>query len=547
MAPWLKVLEEKPDHPMFNVAEAKKLLADLPQDDPLNALDEITGWLASVKETVGFRPERRAEIIMLLDETAQPFHTTLLNNYLAEANLQDFNSMRMWQGVLIFMRALTDAYALCVEECGQEEKKSPALQEKMPIIFARLLRATAEQVKLGLMRYTKIEHPLWEQLYQYYNLAVENQLAETLVFAYTKGTPQTSSQRELLRAVLLHVSSPASLAPDQIEVSFRIAARLSSFFDFTEVPEEDCGYCFDLAQPAAPKEVTAKIQVTPTMRFFGALRAVPKVAEIIHEKERNKQYEELGLDNDFTPQGKLTVLKHLQAYWGKDHPYRRQDRRTIKTSIEVIHGFKTISKRVTQAELDHMTDLSAEEVQMLKGESTLNLAATEEDKELVSETWDVLDISVSGIGGRLPGAASGWIKVGALCGLKASNSEVWWVGVIRRLETDEEGQMCVGTEILTKKPLSIWLRSLGKEVQSTSGWETSTGSFKYTYVSAILVPDAQGSYAEATLLMESGSFRADYVFEVMMGEKSSNIRLFGLLAQGADFERISVQWINTAT
>ena len=532
---------------MFNVAEAKKLLADLPQDDALNALDEITGWLASVKETVDFRPERRAEIIMLLDETAQPFHTTLLDNYLAEANLQDFNSMRMWQGVLIFMRALTDAYALCVEECQQEAKKTPTLQEKMPIIFARLLRATAEQIKLALMRYTEIERPMWEQLYQYYNLAVDNQLADTLVFAYAKGTPQTSSQRELLRAVLLHVASPASLAPDQIEVSFRIAARLSSFFDFTDVPEEDCAYCFDLADPSPPKGVTEKLQVTPTMRFFGALRAVPKLAEMIHEKERNKKHEELSGDNDFTPQGKLTVLKHLQAYWGKNHPYRRHERRAIETSIEVIHGFKIISKRVTNAELDHMTDLSEEEVQMMKGESTLNLTDAEENKEVLSESWDVLDISVSGIGGRLPAAASAWVKVGALCGLKATNSDVWWVGVIRRLETDTEGKMRVGTEILSKKPLSIWLRSLGKEAKTTSGWETSSGSFKYTYVPAILVADAQGSYAEANLLMESGSFLADYIFEVMMGEKSSNIKLFGLLVQGADFERISIQWLSPAT
>ena len=119
---WLKILEEKPDHPMFNVEEARKLLADLPQDDPLNALDEISGWLASVKETPGFRPELRADIIMLLDETAQPFHSKLLQQYLAEANLQDFNSMRMWQGVLIFMRALGEAYALCVDELQQEEK-----------------------------------------------------------------------------------------------------------------------------------------------------------------------------------------------------------------------------------------------------------------------------------------------------------------------------------------------------------------------------------------------------------------------------------------
>ena len=76
---------------MFNVEEARKLLSSLPQNNPLDALDELAGWLGSVKGTPGFQPEVRADILMLLDETAQPFHAALLENCLAEAHLQDFN------------------------------------------------------------------------------------------------------------------------------------------------------------------------------------------------------------------------------------------------------------------------------------------------------------------------------------------------------------------------------------------------------------------------------------------------------------------------
>ncbi len=531
---------------MFNVDEARKLLASLPQNNPLDALDELAGWLGSVKSTPGFQPELRADILMLLDETAQPFHEELLKNYLAEAHLQDFNSIRMWQGILILMRALVDAYALCLDEYQQTEKKSPAFKEKQPVICVRLLRALAEQIKLELMRYRKIEPSLWQQLYQYYNFAVTQQLADTLIFAYSRGTPHTSSQRELLRAVLLHAASPATLAPEQIEVSYRIGGRLSSYFDFKDAPDANCAYCLDLAQPEAPKDVADKMQITPTMRFFGAVRAIPQLEEIINESARNQADPEQRLGKEFTPQGKLTVLKHLQVYWGKDHPYRRQERRDINTTIEIIHGFKIISKLVTSAELGQMAGVSEEEAQKLKDQSKFNLTDVEKDVDHVPETWDVLDVSVGGLGSRIPGNVRDWVKVGALCGLKAANSELWWVGMIRRLKTDDLGKVHVGIEILTKKPLSVWLRSLGKGTELISNWETSSGSFKHTYLPAILVPDAQNSYTAATMLMESGGYRADFIYEVMMEEKNNNIKLTALLAEGADYERISFQWLGPA-
>lgn len=546
MASWLKILDEKPDHPMFNVEEAQKLLVDLPQDNPLKALDEITEWLVSVKDTPGFPPELRTDIIMLLNETALPFHAELLQQYVAEAHLQDFKGMRMWQGIHGYMKALAEAYALCVDEYEQDEKKSTAFIEKMPIICVRLMRAIGEQVKLELMRYIKIEQEIWEQLFRYYNFAVANQFAETVVFAYSKGTPHTSPQRELLRAVLLHVASPDTLSPEQIEVSYRIAARLSGYFDFKETPDADCVYCLDLAHPSAPIAIPDQLQVTPAMRFFGAVKALPKLEEILSDSERSQADLEQRLESEFTPQGKLTVLKHLHIYWSKDHPHRRQERRDISSTIEVIHGFKVISKLVTCAEFAQGADVSEEEAKMLKEQSQLNLTEAEEDVDYVTEIWDVLDLSIGGIGGRIPKTAGTWVKIGALCGLKASNSSVWWVAMIRRLQTDPQGKVCVGIEILTKKPLSVWLRSLGKGADLVSNWESSSGSFKYTYLPAILMPDAQGSYVQATMLMKSGSFRTDYIFEVMMGEKNNNIKLTGLLAEGADYEQISFQWLNSA-
>jgi hypothetical protein len=70
MFEWLSNLGKRPDHPMYNVAQAQKLLADLPKDHD-KALEEIASWLNTVTATEGFAAADRTGVIMLLDETAQ--------------------------------------------------------------------------------------------------------------------------------------------------------------------------------------------------------------------------------------------------------------------------------------------------------------------------------------------------------------------------------------------------------------------------------------------------------------------------------------------
>ena len=538
----LNAFDKKPDHPMFDMKEARKLLVDLPKNNAFKALEEAAFWLTSIKDAQGFHPEVRANIVMLLDETGQPLEAELLHQYLSEPHLQDFHGLHLWQGIHSFARALTEAYSACLNEYQQAEKKPWELKENLALVCVRLLRAVTEQMKLELMRYVEVEQPVWDQLCNCYNFAEANQIADAMVYPYPKHVIHISPQRELARALMLYVSSPGTLAPDQIEVSYRIAGRLVGFFDFKTEPDPDCAYFFDLSRPGAPGNAGSNLPVTLAMRFFGAVKALPAVEKIISQNEHDFADPERRFGNEFTPAGKLTVLKHLLVYWDRNPPHRHQERKGISATIDVTHSFKTISQLVTRVDIGSMINLSEEDAVALKNKASISLAA-DDNVDYTTEEWPVLDMSVDGIGCTIPKVAGSWVKIGDLCGLKAKNSQLWWVGMVRRLKTDPNGIVHAGVEILAKKPLSVWLRTLGKGAEKTSNWESSSGSFDYDYLPAILLPDVQNSYVNATMLIESGSFVLDSIYQMMMGEKSREIKLTGLLAEGEDYEQVSFEWL----
>src|SRR5665647_888551 len=181
-----KLFEGKPGHPLFDVKEAGRLLAELPKDNAFKALEEITSWLDSVKDAPGFRPEVRTAIIMLLDEAGQPLYAGLLHLYLGAPHLQDFMGKHLWQGLHEFMKTLAEAYSVCVHKHRGAGKKSLDYKEFMPVICVRLLRAVAEQMKLEMMHYVDIEQSVWDRLCSCYQFAEANQFTESMVFAYAK-------------------------------------------------------------------------------------------------------------------------------------------------------------------------------------------------------------------------------------------------------------------------------------------------------------------------------------------------------------------------
>jgi hypothetical protein len=531
----LSFFEGKPDHPLFDLDEAKRLIVELPEDDQHKALEDITFWLDSIKTTRGFHPEVRAAIVLLLDETALPIHSEFLHQFLNAPHLRDFKGVHLWQGMHAYAKALAEAYTASVEEYRAAGKKTFEMRQQMPLLCVRWARAIAEQLKLELMRYLDVEPAVWRQIAACQRIAEAEQVAESMVLPYAGHVIHVSPQRELLRALMMYVAAPDELAPDQVEVSYRIGGRLCSFFDLKSAADADCPYQFDLAAGTAPQRMHG--EATADMRYFGAVRALAAVDKIEKQNEDDPVWQERRFGSEFTPGGKLTVLKHLLAWWSGQPPLRHQDHRGIDTRVDVIHGFRLISQMATRIEL-----LAADAEKHKPG--GIGLAAVDEI-DYAAETWTVGDISLDEIGIRLVKSEGAWVKVGDLCGIKTQNNPLWWVGVIRRIHTDAASNVHLDISIIAKKPLSIWLRALGKGAEKASNWETSSGSFQYTYLPAILLPDAQNSLRSATLLTETGAFIPGNQYQALMGDDSRDVKLVRLVAEGEDYEQVGIEWVGS--
>ncbi len=534
------VFAKKPDHPMYDLAEAKSLLDDLPKDDPKKALEEITFWLESIKNAAGFSPDLRAATILLLDEAGQLRQAELLQKYLSEPHLRDFQGIQQWQGMHAFAQALTAAYAASISEIRQASKIPRELRERIALICIRQMIAIAEQMKLELMRYLDIDASVWPQLSACYQFAESEQCTDRMETPFPGYSIHTSPQREFLRVLIQFIASPATLAADQIEVNFRIIGRLTSFFDLKTTADADCPYLFDLSANTPPRKVEFGQEVTSGMRFFGATRALPALQKIVDQSENDPVWQERRLTSEFTPAGKLTVLKHLTTYLTATPPQRHTARLSINATISITHGFRVICQIVTHIDAGSLGEQDAADD--AKKHNKIDLTALAEI-DFTAEMWDITDMSSNGMGATLSGNQGAWIKIGSLCGIKPQNGQEWWVGMIRRLHTDAQNKVRVGIELLAKKPASVWLRVLGKGKELVSNWETSSGSFAYDYLPVILLPDRHNSYLNATLLMESGHFIANGLFQVMMGEKSRDIKLTKLLEEGEDYELVQFEWL----
>ena len=106
MLKWLG-LGGKPDHPMYDVKAAEKILAELSDADPARGLEEICGWLESVSQAPDFKPEPRIAVLQLLDDFGRTLQDRLIGQFLGAARIHDMNSRDRCQKAYEFWSALS--------------------------------------------------------------------------------------------------------------------------------------------------------------------------------------------------------------------------------------------------------------------------------------------------------------------------------------------------------------------------------------------------------------------------------------------------------
>src|SRR5258706_5489817 len=147
----------KPEHPLADIKQAKKVIAELPKTDSVKALDQISFWLDSIANTDDFRTDLRFQLIDLLDQAAKIHQRKIVQEYLLGQRLQKIRENILWATAIRFCKLLGASYNRCIDDFQSGSIGSFSVQKQLPVVIARALRALTLQLKWSLLRYGHID------------------------------------------------------------------------------------------------------------------------------------------------------------------------------------------------------------------------------------------------------------------------------------------------------------------------------------------------------------------------------------------------------
>ena len=427
----------RPDHPLADPRELRRILDALPAQDQ-KALEELAHWHESVGTAEGFKLEQRFQLLVALDDAAQPRLRKLSRDYLAAARPSRYQETQMWTRIHDYWKHAAHAYALCLDAAPPK-----AGDKVLPLAVVRALRAFAQQIKWLHVRYGPMDRASWSALGKAYAFAESRGLAEAAVVLNPSNPRQTTARQEFLGAMMFSASSPDSLLPLEVELAERLIAELAPGFAIAAQPAADLPYWIDLGQPMAPQR-GAKVppRQGPGVRCFGPGGAGAKLLELMKRTAAARQVPaDLNLGGTYAPEVALDVMQHLALYWSPEPPERQHPRHSVKSRITIAHGFNGV-------------------LEALGGGASLDF-----DKS-AAESWIVDNVSAGGFGAVVPQAKSDWLRVGSLLAMQPEGGQNWVVGLVRRVNKLATQEARVGIQTLSRAPLTarFTIRGLGEQV-----------------------------------------------------------------------------------
>jgi len=499
MLGWMRGTQS--DHPLADDKAARELIAELPANDSFKTLEELAFWLDSLKAADDLKVGRLVEIVDFIDSSAKNHQRKLSQEYLTGRDrLQKFQENRIWTTVFRFWKQLALGYELCLKRYQSGANGWGAVKSRVPMIVSRGLRAGALQLKWHLLRYGPVEPGLWGDLCKLYAYADEKSFADTRVEVYPGQFGESTAKREFLKSMMLSISATDSLLPAKLEIAERVIAQFSEYFVLQRQPAKGAHYFVDLAASKSPARMIQRIEMKPSLRFFGPGTAAAELEKLILTVRADGVVPSyINLGGNYEPEQVLEVLKHLARYWSPVPPARGEERRSSVNRISVIHEFDEIV-------------------------STISADSADLSFDRIAESWAVENESEGGYGAVLLHAKSEWLKVGTLLGVKIEDGAAWGVGIVRRLSSIDDKQRYVGIQVLAKGATVVELAPVN-----------ATGSRQ----NAVLLPsnltETTGT-GEMNLLLRMGTYAPQKSFEMRAYERTYLLVPRKLMEGGHDFD-----------
>ncbi len=495
----LNIFSSRPNHPLGDAKEFKRVLAELPLD-PLKAVDEIFGWFESLRLADDFRLDQLFEVVSRLDEAAQQHLRRLTRDYLQPARLSKSEERRLWTLCYNYWGEVAGLYARCLDRYRQNpsDKGGEVLKANLSLAGARLLAARSAQLKWIDFRYGTAGEDMWCGIGRPYLVADTAGYAQKPVQLYPGAIGMTSVVQQYLQALLRASSSMNALLPQEIEVADRLIAHFLPGFQFSGECVPGSVYWVDADAGLPPMRLARPpAQPSTSLRFFSPGSVPQSLADLIHVVERGTVPPELNLGGEYPAPSLLKVLRHLALYWASVPPQREHVRHPVKTRIAVLQGLS-----------DCLTIFAGDVARL----------ATERG----AESWVVENVSLGGFHAET-GAVGEYLKIGTLLCIQPEGGDNWVLGMVRRFNMTPEASANIGIQTLARKARSIELRP------------RASGLLAAEAVPAIWLCD-ENPGGEWRLVLPRGCFDVRQVVEFVVDARVYQLAPVELEESGVDFD-----------
>jgi hypothetical protein len=136
------------------------------------------------------------------------------------------------------------------------------------------------------------------------------------------------------------------------------------------------------------------------------------------------------------------------------------------------------------------------------------------------ERWRVQDLSTKGFGLIVDRGASDSILLNGLLGLRNHDTGGWMVAsVVRKLPNRVRGEMLVGVEVLSFRPIVVDLDHVKRNEPTT----------------ALYLPGPDTNGKQDAIIVRTTDFTSDNIFDLRVGEVRYRIHLNRIIRKGADW------------
>ncbi|MBI3903620.1 MAG: hypothetical protein HY306_11890 [Nitrosomonadales bacterium] len=489
----LGLFGKKTDHPMADIKSAQALLDDLPKNDALKALHEISSWIESVREQDAFRVDHQFAVLRLLDEAARPFERKLARDYFSATTLSTFQENRLWLGLNEFYGQLAQAYRQLLARYCNDDKGSSPIKSLLPLLAVRAIYAVAGRLKCAAAHYALVEPEVWQCLADFYSHAETQRYADEAVAPYAGYGASVTARYSFAGVLMWYASCAGSLTRLSLHLAERLLAHLCSNLSVDMQHGANSLFGFDLQHPAQPVRAIVENGQRPGLRYLGVHDIQPKFGALLGMLGKGVVPEAINLGGVYGVDAVRDAVRYLAGCLGLPPPKRRNARRSIKVNLSVASGFSCV--------VEH-TDVG------------LNFG---DDSSL---TWEIDEISAGGFRCVLPASRANGVAIGMLIGIKPEKLERWGIGIVRRLSRDAGNNLQIGVEILANQMAGVVLRDqlLGEEQAAL--W--------------LNTPDTDAG--EVSILMNADAYSDIRSLNVHLGGKHYLLMPQGLQERGADYD-----------